>query len=790
MKPLRRWVIALALLGATVLAAAGTWAYFQVRRLDHELVERFSGKRWEIPSKIYSDSFVANVGGELSPLKLVERLDRLEYRRVDGDVEHAGEYRYRPSERRIDVYLRNFHYPNRVARGFPARLEIAENRVSEILRLDSGESIDGIELEPEILAGIYTGAAEERRVVHIQEIPKILVQAVLAAEDHRFFEHHGIDGRGVLRAMLANLRSGRVVQGGSTLTQQLIKNFFLSSTRSFERKVTEAVMAVLAEIHYSKLEILETYLNEIYLGQRGSRGIYGVWEGSQFYFGKELRDLTIAEAAMLAGIIRGPSHLAPNRNPEPARRRRDEVLATLRENGEISPAEYEQAIADQLPERVPSTESTGAPYFVDYVRSQLEAEVPSNTLASEGFRIFTTLDPSLQRDAERAVHDGLAALERARPRLAEGGEPVEALLLAVQPHSGEIKVMVGGRSYDASQFNRVSDARRQPGSVFKPIVLLAAMEDEEQKGSRRFLPTRKVLDAPFTWTYDGQSWSPENYKGEYHGEVTIRQALERSLNAATARIAQEVGIDHVREVASRIGFDDLPALPALALGGVEVSALEVARSFATIANLGFRAETSAIRSVVDGEGNPIVRTSLGASQAVSPRVAYLVTHLMEGVVDRGTARAVRAAGIRFPVAGKTGTTNDGRDAWFVGFTPDLLAVVWVGFDRDRALGLSGAEAALPLWIEFMKSAYAGSPATAFLVPPGIVSSWIDPASGELATARCPVRLEEAFLEGEAPSFHCPLHPDSGAPVEPPHLPIDATPGSATPADPRTGLAAP
>jgi penicillin-binding protein 1B len=454
-----------------------------------------------------------------------------------------------------------------------------------------------------------------------------------------------------------------------------------------------------------------------------------------------------------------------------------EVLRTMRESGDISDAEFEQALAEPLPERLPAPESTGAPYFTDYVRSQLEADYPLNSLASEGFRIFTTLDPSLQRDAERAVRDGLAALEKAHPELAKDGEAPEALLLAIQPHSGEIKVMVGGRSYETSQFNRVTDAQRQPGSIFKPIVLLAAMEDEEQKGARRFLPTRKVLDAPFTWKYEGRSWSPENYKGEYRGEVTLRQALEQSLNAATARLGQEVGLDRVQNVATRIGFrEDLPKLPAIVLGGVEVTALEVARAFATIANLGFRADPSSIRSVLDTEGSPIVRRTLGASQAVSPRVAYLVSHLMEGVVDRGTARAVRAAGIRFPVAGKTGTTNDGRDAWFVGFTPDLLAVVWVGFDRERSLGLSGAQAALPIWIEFMKAAYAGNPGTAFLVPPGIATAWIDPASGELATSRCPTRLEEAFLEGEAPGVYCPLHPETLPAFDPrAHLPVLPSP---------------
>jgi penicillin-binding protein 1B len=550
------------------------------------------------------------------------------------------------------------------------------------------------------------------------------------------------------------------VQGGSTLTQQLVKNFFLTGARTMERKVTEAAMALVVEWHYSKVEILETYLNEIYLGQRGSRGIFGVWEGAQFYFGKEPKDLSLGEAAMLAGLIRSPGHLSPARNPGPARRRRDEVLLTMLDSGDISRAEFDQAVGEALPERVPVRETTGAPYFVDYVRSEIEEEYPLNTLTSEGFRIFTTLDPSLQRVAERAVDDGLAAIEKRRPKLAKHGEPLEAALLAIQPHTGEIKVMVGGRSYERSQFNRVTEADRQPGSVLKPLVFLAAFEDEEKNGTRQFLPTRRIPDTPFTWSYEGRSWTPQNYQDEYHAEVTLRQALELSLNSATARVASEVGLDHIHDVAVRLGFrDSLPRIPAMVLGGVDVSVYEVAEAFATIANLGFRTETTAIRSLLDGDGNPIARDTLGASQAVSPRVAYLVTSFLQGVLDRGTARSARAAGITFPAAGKTGTTNEGRDAWFVGFTPDLLAVVWVGFDRSDVLGLSGAQAALPIWIDFMKAAYSGRPGTAFLVPPGIDTETIDPRSGALATSRCPETVHESFLAGESPKEMCPLHPE-------------------------------
>ncbi len=764
-------LLALALVAAA--AAGAGWVLLTLQKLDQQLVEKFATRRWEIPSRIYSDSVVLYAGQELSAVHLTGRLERLNYRKVSGEIRYGGEYRYDPRAQEIDVFLRDFAYPDRMVTGYPARLHLDGKEIRSIERVDTGTTIDSMEIEPEALAGIYEKIWEERRLVRLQELPTILVRAVLAAEDRRFFEHSGIDVRGVLRALVTNLRSGRVVQGGSTLTQQLIKNFFLTEARTLKRKLTEAGMAVLAERRFTKLQILEMYLNEIYLGQRGAKGIYGVWEGAQFYFGKEPKDLTIAESAMLAGLIKAPARLSPTRNPERARVRRDEVLGALLEAGDITVAEFAQAVQEPLPLRLPTVANTDAPYFVDFVRGELEGQYPEDTLTSEGFRIFTTLDPTLQREAERAVHDGLQDLEKRHLALRRGhaeNETVQACLVAIQPQTGEIKAMVGGRSYQESQFNRVTQARRQPGSVFKPLVYLAAYESEEKTDERRFLPTSRLEDTPFLWSYEGGDWSPANYKGEYHGEVSLRQALEQSLNSATARLAQEVGLEKIHDVALRLGFpNDLPAVPSLVLGSVEVTPLEVARAFAAIANVGFRTEVLSIRAVIDGEGKPLVRNTMHAAQAVSPRVAYLVTSLMEGVLDHGTGRGARLAGLTVPAAGKTGTTNEGRDAWFVGFTPDLLTVVWVGFDREIPLGLSGAQAALPLWVDFMKAATADRPATAFLIPPGIETATIDPRTGQRATAACPETLVEHFFEGEAPTETCALHPGSTSVPEHPAM---------------------
>ena len=757
---------------------SGWWAVAKIRELDHTLVDRLSGRRWNLPSRIYAESSVVYLGRSMLPAELAARLDRLGYQRADGEPKSKGTFR-RVGEA-VDVYLRDFDYPDRRSVGVPARISFRLGLVSAIDRLDGGEAIPSIELEPELVAGIYEGVWRDRRPMKVTEFPAMLVNAVLAAEDRRFFEHHGVDTRGVLRALLANFRSGRVVQGGSTLTQQVIKNIVLTPARTVRRKVKEAVMALLLERRYPKLEILELYLNEIYLGQRGAMGVHGVVEGARFYFGKEPSDLTLGETASLAGLIRSPGRYAPTRDPARAQARRKQVLRVLLEDHKIDQAEFDAAVAEPLPERLPSPEPALAPYFVDYARTELEGRFEQEDLVSQGFRIFTTLDAPLQAAAAAAVESGLARLEKAHPEWAKrpSSERLQAALVALEPSTGEIRAMVGGRSYAESQFNRATQARRQVGSIFKPVVALAAFEDDERTGGRRFPPTRHVDDAPFEWRYEGQSWTPSNFDKRYFGETTLRIALEQSLNSATARIAQEVGLSRIRELATRLGFPVVtPVVPSLVLGAIDATPLEVAQAYAAIASLGFRSETMSIRSVLDAEREPLERATLSAAQVVSPRVAHLATTLLEGVVDRGTARAIRAAGIQAPVAGKTGTTNDGRDAWFAGFTPDLVAVVWVGFDHGDAAGLTGSQGALPIWIDFMKEVLADRSTVPFLVPPGIQSVDVDPATGGLATPLCPARIRESFLAGEEPVAPCPLHPSAPDPLAA-STPVASPPGVA------------
>jgi penicillin-binding protein 1B len=440
--------------------------------------------------------------------------------------------------------------------------------------------------------------------------------------------------------------------------------------------------------------------------------------------------------------------------------RRNVVLGKMLEEGFFPRVQYEKSLKEVIQPRPLVKVANDAPFYVDFVRRELAADYSNEVLVGEGLSIFTGLDLQLQRIAEKALTDGLRRLEADFPHLRQIGQEdtLEGAVVVIKPQTGEIKAIVGGRDYQKSQFNRVFQARRQPGSVFKPFVYLAALMYPAADG-RKFKPTSFVEDSPFTWSYEGQEWEPANYKDEYLGLVTFRRALERSLNSATARIAKEVGVKNIREVAYRLGIrSPLPALPSLALGSVEVTMLEVATAFATLANNGVRTEPLAVKQVVDQKGRVLERRDIRVTKVISPETAFMINYLLMGVMDRGTGMGARLQGFDRPAAGKTGTTNDTRDAWFAGYTPDLLAVVWVGFDNQSKLGLSGAQAALPIWTDFMKRALESTPPTPFLPPAGIRFVDIDPQSGQRATSACPQVLREAFFEGEEPTDFCTLHP--------------------------------
>jgi penicillin-binding protein 1B len=727
---LRFFSISLVLL--LVITSSGlVFGAWYLKRLEDTVTEKFEGRKWAFPSKIYSDSYLLYVGAPLRVDDFAEKLRRLGYYETQSVPRAKGEYRIARSAGVIDVYLHDFDFPTERFRGIPVRLSVQGNVIARIENLASGKDIDSQELEPELVTGLYERIWQERKVVKLAEVPPLLVKAILAIEDERFYSHHGIDPFGILRAMWVNLRTMSFTQGGSTLTQQLMKNFFLTDERTMSRKIPEAIMALIAERKYSKDTILENYLNEIYLGQRGSQGIFGVWEAAQFYFSKPLSDLSVGEAALLAGLIRAPNRLSPYRSAEAATKRRNVVLAKLLDDRIITQRQYDAALHEKLPQRALVKVTNEAPFYVDYVRRELDENYSSAVLNKEGLRIFSSLDLQLQRAAERALVEGLKKLEAAHPVLRrKEDDSLEGAIIVLRPQTGEIKAMVGGRNYAKSQFNRVFQAKRQPGSVFKPFVYLAALMYGGQSGTK-YTPDSVLNDSQFTWSYDGQEWQPSNYNNEYFGAVTFRRALENSLNSATGRLAQDVGIGRVRETAHRLGIQSsLPAVPSLALGAAEVTPLEVAVAFSTLANGGVRPRPLAVRNVIDQNTQLLEKRDVRSEQVIKPQFAYVMNELLKGVLDRGTAAAARRMGFTRPAAGKTGTTNDYKDAWFVGYTPDLLAVVWVGFDGPSKLGLSGAEAALPIWTEFMKSATANMPVTDFVAPAPL------PGADEAPAGRC------------------------------------------------------
>lgn len=739
-------------------ALFGLW---YVKQLDGVVAAKFEGRKWQFPSKIYSDTYLLYAGMNVRSDELWEKLRRLGYRESRNPPGAKGEFRLLKREGLLEIYLHDFVYPLESFKGTPVRISLQGTTITKMENLDSGEELFSLELEPELVTGLYDRIWEERRLVNLSEVPPLLVRAILTIEDERFYSHRGIDPVAILRASWANLRSGGIVQGGSTLTQQLMKNFFLGDERTLQRKIKEALMALVAERKYSKEEILENYLNEIYLGQKGAQGIFGVWEAALFYFSKELPELTMGETALLAGLIKAPNRYSPYRSTEAAGKRRNVVLAKMLEEKLITRSQYEAAVREVMQRRELVKVANDAPFYVDFLKRELAEIYSHEVLTAEGLRIFTSLDLQLQRMAEKALVDGLKRLEESYPFLRTRGEEdhLEGAIVVIQPQTGEIKAMVGGRDYQKSQFNRVFQARRQPGSTFKPFTYLAALMYGSEDGSKKFTPATLVDDSPFTWSYEGQEWTPRNYKEEYFGTVTFRTALEKSLNSATVRIAKDVGINKIRDVAHRLGIESsLPALPSMVLGGVEVSPLELGRAFSTLANTGVHTQPLAVKQVMDQRERVLEKRDIHVEKVITPQLAFMINHLMKGVMDRGTGYSARAQGFGRPAAGKTGTTNDLKDAWFVGYTPELLAVVWVGFDNQSKLGLSGAQAALPIWTEFMKRATAGTPVSDFVAPSGIKMIDIDPVSGYRATPRCPQVIREAFFEGEEPSGSCPLHP--------------------------------
>ena len=701
--------------------------------LDARITATFIDKMWELPAKVYARPLELFAGAKLKPDDLAYELEVLGYRKVSsarspGQVSRAGN--------RFDIYTRGFSFPNEREPAQGIRLAFEGNRIGSLTR--GGKAVDLMRLDPVQIGGIYPLHGEDRILVRLEDVPETLVGGLLATEDQRFYSHWGFSITGIARAALSNARSGQVVAGGSTITQQLVKNYYLTPERTITRKLTEVVMAVLLELHYSKDQILESYLNEIYLGQEGPRAIHGFALASRHYFDTPLEQLGLHQQALLVGMIKGPSLYNPLRNPERARARRDLVLDLMVEQGVIS--EEHAIIAQAMPlglnknRRVRDT----FPAYLDLVRRQLRQEYREEDLTTQGLNIFTPFDPILQRQAERSTTAVMDQIDK-------GGE-LESATVVTRFDTGEVAALVGGRRVRYAGFNRALDARRPAGSLLKPAIYLAALEQPRRYTLATPLSDRKVsVEGP-----GDQLWEPRNFDRQAHGDVLLHKALAKSYNLATARLGLELGLDTVIEMLRRLGVDGpIPEVPALTLGAGEYSPMAMAAMYQAIAAGGFRMPLRSIRDIVDAQGESLQRYPLAYERTVSLQAVHLLHYALREVVREGTGKGVyRYLGPQFEVAGKTGTTNEGRDSWFAGFSGDLLAVSWVGRDDNGGTGLTGSTGALKVWAHFMSRSAQRS--FAYRMPDGIALHSVDDDNGYLTGKGCPNYRLLPFIAGSEP----------------------------------------
>jgi penicillin-binding protein 1B len=703
------------------------------------------------PLLIYGAPFFLTPGLSVEKWGLLDRLHRLEYRPVTAVPQAAGEYFL--TNESIEIFLHAQEESRLPARSFQLMLE--NGIVTDVLSLPDGQPASLVSLEPALISGMRAGSKQVREWIPLSRIPSALIETVLVIEDRRFFSHYGVDPIAITRALWANVTRGGVVQGGSTLTQQLAKNLFYSPQRTMERKLRELVAALVMEFKYRKEEILESYLNEIYLGQAGSVSIYGVGEAAHRYFGKTLDELSIDEMALIVGMIKGPNTYSPVKNVEHATQRRNVVLRRLWDQGTLTEEAWTRAVNRPVQVALAQDVLTDAPYFVDYLLREVEEGTGMGI--PEGSRIYSTLDPWIQQLATQALQQGLVKLETTYPAL-KGAEPsLQGAAVVLDAKTGHVLAMVGGRNYPASQFNRAVQAHRSAGSLFKPFVYLAAFEAAREQGSTGLTPATLLADEPVTLESGTGPWSPQNYDRQYRGQVTVRSALEQSLNVPAVRVAHRTGITSLINMLRGFGITTpLADNLSVALGSSSVSLLDITSAYGGLANGGVVVRPIALTNMVRDTGETVWTPVLDRRQAASSQGAYLVTSLLKGVVDRGTGAKARVFGVQGPVAGKTGTTDGYRDAWFVGYTPDLVLGVWVGFDDERPIKLTGSQAALPIWSELARRLISQDTPD-FETPSGIVQREIDPKTGQLATTQCPEKTPEVFIAGTEPTVYCEIH---------------------------------
>ena len=735
------------------IIALGTFTYFYAS-YSQLVDEKLRGDPIASTSRIFAAPESVGVGDVITPGDVAGQLRRSGYTESRGNA--VGYYQLSPNS--IEIFPGPDSYFDQEA----GILRFSGGRISQIISLSDNTPRTLYQLEPQLITNVSGPNREKRRLVKFHDIPKVLVDAVTSAEDKRFFQHAGIDPIRIVKAAYVDLREGRKEQGASTLSQQLARMFWLDQRKRWGRKFAEMIITLQIEQKLSKEEIFEYYANDIFLGSRGSFQIHGFGEAAQAYLGKDLSQITVPEAAQLAGLIQRPAIYDPYRHPDKARERRNVVLGLMRSNGLVSDRDYALAIDAPLTVVRGAVQAEEAPYFVDLVNESVQAKVQQPETETNSLRIYTTLDLRLQRAAEEAVRAGMDEVDQQirRQRRFRGMTPPDAqvALVAIDPHTGEVRAMAGGRNYGMSQLNHVL-AKRQPGSIFKPFVYAAAVDTAVEGGQRIITPSSMVADQPTTFWFDGKPYEPSNFEHKFYGDVTLRDALAHSLNVATVKVAEMVGFDKVVAIANRAGMNyQIQPTPAVALGAYEITPLEAAGAYTVFSNQGQFVEPSFISLVRSRDGKTVYRNKWEAKPALDPRVSYLITNMMESVLDHGTAVGVRQRfGFSVPAAGKTGTSHDG---WFAGFTSQLLCVVWVGFDDNSELDLEGAHSAAPIWARFMKQALAYREyrdTQPFQAPDGIVTISIDPQSGMPATPACPTSRPEVYIAGTQPLGACPLH---------------------------------
>lgn len=707
--------------------------------LDYQIKKEFEGKRWSIPARVYAQPTELYIGRHYDQQKLVAKLKELGYKPVRR-LQGPGQYGV--NNDMVNFYLRNFSYWDGTEESKKISVRFTQQYVASITDLDTGKKLQIIRLEPVLIGKIFPLHDEDRILVHLNDVPETLVDALIAIEDRNFYQHHGLDPKGILRSLFVNIVSGKITQGGSTLTQQLVKNLFLTRERTYTRKINEMLMAIMLDYHYSKESILAAYVNEIFLGQHGARAIHGFGTAAEFYFSRPLNELNLEQVALLVGMIKGPSYYNPRRHPERARQRRDLVLDAMLELDFISTAQHELATKRSL--RIsdkPSWSSAKYPAFLDLVRRHLRRDYENTDLRNEGLKIHTTLETEMQDVVERSVQSSLRRLDSLanfKP------DTLETAVVIASQNDGEVMALLGDRDRNQNAFNRALDAKRPIGSLIKPAIYLTALESP---GKYHVLSA--LDDSPVSLLQDnGRTWTPRNYDNLTRGKVPLLRSLAKSYNLSTVRLGLDIGLERVIQNLRNLGINgDIPRVPALLLGALDLSPYEVTQMYQTIASGGLQVPLKTVRAVFDSEGQPLKKYDLQVREYLKPEDAFLTQYLLTQVVEQGTAaRLKRELPSLMPLAGKTGTTNDLRDTWFAGFGDRLLGVVWVGRDDNSPTKLTGSTGAMQVWLDIMKQL---KPVPLMLLPPENIE-WQSLPDLSNPPESCNRRTDYPFVKGKVP----------------------------------------